>query len=138
MLRTAAGMRQRDVAERLGVGTSSVARLEAEEINPRLNTLLRYLEAIGRTLDDFAQALRVSGQGEAALPAETAPADPEKDLTWVVRELLDMRREQAALAREFHRFREALTMKVLDLGADSAPPAVNDAGAKKGPASSDD
>ena len=64
MLRTAAGMRQRDIAERLGVGTSSVARLEAEEVNPRLNTLLRYLEAIGRTLDDFARALRVSGEEE--------------------------------------------------------------------------
>ena len=138
MLRTAAGMRQRDIAERLGVGTSSVARLEAEEVNPRLNTLLRYLETIGRTLDDFARALRVSGEEEAVLPAENRRDDEDRDLTWVVRELLEMRREQARMAREFERFRDALTLKVLDLGVDRAKKAPSDRDEKNGPSPADD
>lgn len=138
MLRTAAGMRQRDVAERLGVGTSSVARLEAEEVNPRLNTLLRYLDAIGRTLDDFARAIRASEDEKAVLPAESRQTDGETDLTWVVRELLQMRREQATMAREFDRFRDALTLKILDLGVDRATEAASERNEKNGPSSSDD
>lgn len=138
MLRTAAGMRQRDVAERLGVGASSVARLEAAEVNPRLSTLLRYLDAIGRTLDDFARALEVSRDDDPGLPAATAPSGGEQDLTWVVRELLEVRREQARLAREFERFRDALTLKVLDLGLDEATRGVSASDDEDGPVSSDD
>ena len=138
MLRTAAGMRQRDVAERLGVGTSSVARLEAEEVNPRLSTLLRYLDAIGRSLEDFARAMKVSGDEEATLPAVEPQAAEDKDLTWVVRELLEMRREQAAMAREFGRFRDALTLKVLDLGVDGATEVASATDEGNGPPSSDD
>ena len=117
MLRTATGMKQRDVAERLGVGTSSVARLEAEEVNPRLNTLLRYLGAIEKTLEDFARAMQAPEKGETLLPTDGPRR--EQDLTWIARELLEMRREQTEIKREFDRFREAMTLKILELGADS-------------------
>lgn len=138
MLRTAAGLRQRDVAERLGVGTSSVARLEAEDVNPRLNTLLRYLDAIGRSLEDFAHAVRASESDEPHLPAGKGLSEPGDDLTWVVRELLEMRREQAALAREFDRFRDAVTMKVLDYGTDSSVEPATGRREKSDPGSSGD
>ncbi len=138
MLRTAAGMRQRDVAERLGVGASSVARLEAEEVNPRLTTLLRYLDAIGCTLDDFARALRVP-DGDAPAPAAgSASEDPAGDLGWLVRELLELRREQAALAREFERFREAVTLTVLDVGGERESRTASDAEDSNGRRPADD
>ena len=48
--RTAAGMTQAALAERLGTTQSAVARMEAYGANPRVDTLRRALAACGRHL----------------------------------------------------------------------------------------
>jgi transcriptional regulator with XRE-family HTH domain len=49
--RRAAGLSQTEVAARMGTSQSTVARLEAGEVDPRLSTLERYAEALGGRLD---------------------------------------------------------------------------------------
>ncbi|TQS44204.1 helix-turn-helix domain-containing protein [Cryptosporangium phraense] len=49
--RRAAGLSQTEVAARMGTSQSSVARLEAGEVDPRMSTLDRYAEALGGRLD---------------------------------------------------------------------------------------
>jgi transcriptional regulator with XRE-family HTH domain len=49
--RRAAGLSQTEVAARMGTSQSTVARLEAGEVDPRLSTLERYAEAVDRRLD---------------------------------------------------------------------------------------
>ena len=44
---TPGAFRQVDVAKAMGVGQPSVSELERGETNPKLNTILRYAEAIG-------------------------------------------------------------------------------------------
>ena len=45
-----AGLTQAELANRLGTTQSAVARLEADGSNPRVNTVVRALEACGREL----------------------------------------------------------------------------------------
>jgi DNA-binding XRE family transcriptional regulator len=45
------GLSQTEVAARMGTSQSTVARLEAGEVDPRLSTLQRYAEALGAGLD---------------------------------------------------------------------------------------
>jgi DNA-binding XRE family transcriptional regulator len=45
------GLSQTEVAARMGTSQSTVARLEAGDVDPRLSTLERYAQAVGRTLD---------------------------------------------------------------------------------------
>lgn len=47
-VREAERITQADLGSRLGTTQSAVARLEAADANPRLNTLIRALEALGR------------------------------------------------------------------------------------------
>jgi transcriptional regulator with XRE-family HTH domain len=49
--RRAAQLSQTEVAARMGTSQSSVARLEAGEVDPRLSTLDRYAEALGGQLE---------------------------------------------------------------------------------------
>lgn len=49
--RRAARLSQTEVAARMGTSQSTVARLEAGEVDPRLSTLERYAEALGGRLD---------------------------------------------------------------------------------------
>jgi len=62
-LRESRGIRQAQVAERMGKSTQTVSRLEQPGSNPQTSSLLRYLEAIGATLADLEAELQ-------------APADP--------------------------------------------------------------
>lgn len=55
------GLRQVDVAEKMGIGQPSVSELERGETSPRLSTLSRYAYAVGLEL-----TVEVSG-----LPVET-------------------------------------------------------------------
>ena len=57
--RRAAGLSQTEVAARMGTSQSTVARLEAGEVDPRLSTLERYAEAVDRRWrhDEHARAL---------------------------------------------------------------------------------
>lgn len=72
--RTKAGLRQQDVAERLGTNKSAISRMENHAADIRLSTLQRYAEAVGCIL---ALELRPEAEGwiprvQAALAAETA------------------------------------------------------------------
>jgi transcriptional regulator with XRE-family HTH domain len=49
--RKSAGLSQYELARRLGTTQSAIARLEARGANPRLQTLIRAVEATGNTLD---------------------------------------------------------------------------------------
>jgi len=46
--RTSAGLTQADVAERIGTGQSTVARLESGTGTPSLRSVQRYAQAVGR------------------------------------------------------------------------------------------
>ncbi|MCZ2103088.1 MAG: helix-turn-helix transcriptional regulator [Comamonadaceae bacterium] len=46
--RTSAGLTQADVAERMGTGQSTVARLESGTGTPSLRSVQRYAQAVGR------------------------------------------------------------------------------------------
>ena len=48
-----AGLRQVDVAERMGIGQPSVSEFERGETSPKLETLQKYSEAIGCTLNIY-------------------------------------------------------------------------------------
>ena len=50
-LRTEAGLTQAVLAERMGTTQSAVARLEMVGANPRISTLERAIEALGRRLE---------------------------------------------------------------------------------------
>ena len=58
--RTAAGLSQAELANRLGTSQSAIARLEADDANPRIDTLARALRACGRELLVEARPLRSS------------------------------------------------------------------------------
>jgi transcriptional regulator with XRE-family HTH domain len=64
-LRRQQGLRQADVAERMGRSAGTVSRLEQDGVNPQWQTLLRYLDAIGVTLTELDEAL--SGADESAV-----------------------------------------------------------------------
>jgi transcriptional regulator with XRE-family HTH domain len=49
--RRAAGLSQTEIAARMGTSQSTVARLEAGEVDPRMSTLERYADALGGRLD---------------------------------------------------------------------------------------
>lgn len=55
--RRALGLRQVDVAARMGIGQPSVSELERGEISPKLSTLQRYARAVDAELE-FVVALR--------------------------------------------------------------------------------
>ncbi|NJN36282.1 MAG: helix-turn-helix domain-containing protein [Nitrospiraceae bacterium] len=58
LLRERAGLVQQDVANRLGVYKGTVSRLEQSVANPTLETVGRYLMAIGATAQSLFEALR--------------------------------------------------------------------------------
>lgn len=121
-LRTAKGMRQREVAEALGVRKSSVSRLETAGVNPRMATLARYLGAIGCSFDDLALALRTVNTGQANVEevvagSTQAPPSIERDVAWLLRRLTAMADELSGLREEFYRFRTDVSNKLVRAGA---------------------
>jgi transcriptional regulator with XRE-family HTH domain len=74
--RAAARLTQAQLAERLGVRQSEIARLESPGANPRVDTLLRAIEATGHTLEATLRPRRaivdesLLAAGLALTPAE--------------------------------------------------------------------
>ncbi len=69
-LRKAARLTQRDLGGKMGVNHSTVASFERTGANPRLVSLLRYLEAAGATLTDLAGEIDKPGDPvQAAISA---------------------------------------------------------------------
>lgn len=59
-LREAAGLAQNQLAAKIGRSGANVSRIERAGCNPKLASLLRYLEAIGADLEDLHRELRES------------------------------------------------------------------------------
>lgn len=62
-LRRSQGLRQAQVAERLGVAQSSVARIESGERDPHLSTLRRYALALGARVEHHVRRFDPSDVG---------------------------------------------------------------------------
>jgi transcriptional regulator with XRE-family HTH domain len=71
-LREAAGIRQNRLAAKLRRSGANVSRIEREGSNPKLETVFRYLEAIGA---DFADLARELGEGDDPLDELVATVD---------------------------------------------------------------
>ncbi len=56
-LRRAARLTQRELGVKMGVNHSTVASFERTGANPRLQSLLRYLDAVGATVSDLAREI---------------------------------------------------------------------------------
>jgi HTH-type transcriptional regulator / antitoxin HipB len=56
-LRKRAGLTQEQVAERMGTSSTYLLRLEAEQRDIRLSTILRLLDALGADLHQLAYAI---------------------------------------------------------------------------------
>lgn len=107
-LRKAAGLRQQDVAERLGVRASTVGRFEGPDGNPRATSIDRYLEAIGCTPVDLARALE--GETGSKPEVEVGKGGVEK-LAKIEEELGSLARLVLSLREEFYRFRDDVTLR---------------------------
>ena len=55
-LREAAGLKQKDVASRLGVSPQAVSKFERIDADPRLSTIRRYAHAIGAIVSHKVEA----------------------------------------------------------------------------------
>jgi transcriptional regulator with XRE-family HTH domain len=74
--RSAAGLTQAELARRLGTTQSAIARLEAADSNPRIDTLDRALDACGRRLSLEAPPKRSSiDETLVARQLQLSPAD---------------------------------------------------------------
>lgn len=62
------GLRQIDVAEKMGIGQPSVSELEKSLTSPRLSTLSRYARAVGLELVVEIVGLPVPEAAEAVAP----------------------------------------------------------------------
>lgn len=60
-LRTAAGLRQEDLAERVGVSRQTIISVESGRYNPSLELAWRLSKALGVTIEDLFEF----GEGEA-------------------------------------------------------------------------
>lgn len=66
---------QQDVADRLGVSQSAVARIESGERDPRLSTLRRYALAVGASVHHEVKPCGVSAPSNRW-------AVPKRDIQW--------------------------------------------------------
>ncbi len=90
-LREGRGLKQAQVAERLGRSTQTISRLEQGGANPQASSLVRYLDAIGATLSNLDTEI------EAADPLDDAVRDVDQRL----RDEPELRRLAAELLQRF-------------------------------------
>lgn len=136
-LRREAGLRQRDVADRLGIGPSTIGRFESPRGNPRAKSIDRYLKAIGRTPRDLFRVLEGladpgvrSGRESETEQAMASPAVSMGDLA----RTLEMLRE------EFYKFRDDVTFRLTREASEriSRKKPINGPKQRKAPNSSSD
>src|SRR3954469_12342476 len=65
--RTAAGLTQAEVADRMGTTQAAVAKLETHRHDPRLSTLMRYVAALSEQAEPFLQTLDAYLDGSVAV-----------------------------------------------------------------------
>jgi transcriptional regulator with XRE-family HTH domain len=94
--RRAAGLTQAELAARLGITQSAIAKLEREGSNPTVKTLDRVLRATGHRLQLVAPAW---GNIDTSLIRQALQRTPEERIKSVVRWHKQMRRLQSAMAR---------------------------------------
>jgi transcriptional regulator with XRE-family HTH domain len=94
--RAAAGLTQRQLAERLGTTQSSVARLESAQSNPRIGTLERALRACGMEMSLTAEPVKSSV--DETMIAYRLRLTPGERLKLFERTYADMRRFALAAA----------------------------------------
>ncbi|MDP2711787.1 MAG: helix-turn-helix transcriptional regulator [Solirubrobacteraceae bacterium] len=94
--RQVAGLTQAELAARLGIGQSAIAKLERDGSNPTVETLDRTLRATGHRLQMIAPAWGGIDEGLIRQALERAPAERIKS---VERMHHEMRRLQTAAAR---------------------------------------
>ncbi len=99
--RRAAGLTQAQLAARLGVSQSAIAKLEREGSNPTVETLDRVLRPTGHRLQLIAPAW--SDGVDASLIRQALERTPAQRIKAVERMHNDMRRLQAASARSRER-----------------------------------
>lgn len=63
-MRRAAGLKQRDVAELLGITQSAIAKFESAERDPRLSTVRRYALAVGAVVRHDVQVHEESADSD--------------------------------------------------------------------------
>lgn len=94
--RRAAGLTQAELAARLGVSQSAIAKLEREGSNPTVQTLDRVLRPTGHRLQLIAPAW---GGVDLGLIRQALQRTPAERIKSVERMHRDMRRLQTAAAR---------------------------------------
>ncbi len=99
--RLAAGLTQAELAERLGVSQSAIAKLERETSNPTVETLDRVLRATGHRLQMIAPMW--SDGVDVSLIRQALERTPAERIKSVERMNRDMRRLQVAAARSRER-----------------------------------
>jgi len=99
--RLLAGLTQAELAARLGVSQSAIAKLERESSNPTVETLDRTLRATGHRLQLIAPAW--SDGVDESLIRQALERTPAERIKSVERMHKDMRRLQIAAARSRER-----------------------------------
>ena len=94
--RRAAGLTQAELAARLGISQSAIAKLEREGSNPTVETLDRTLRATGHRLQLIAPAW---GNIDTSLIRQALTRTPEERIKSVARWHRQLRPLQAAMAR---------------------------------------
>lgn len=94
-LRRASGLTQQDVAERMGVTQSAVARIETSQRDPRLSTLRRYAMAVGACVSHTVEAADSSPRISAPRGASWVDQEP------VIEQSLRGRRIGAVMTTEY-------------------------------------
>ncbi len=119
-LRRMARLTQRELGEKIGVNHSTVASFERTGANPRLDSLLRYLEGVGADLGDLA---REAGRPIDPVRKAIEVADYRiEDEPGYRRELLeDLARFGAGGSAELQELKERLEKLEREVRGEAAP-----------------
>jgi len=88
-LRERRGLKQAQVAERLGRSIQTISRLEQAGANPQASSLVRYLDAIGATLSDLDTELRAADPLDEAVRDVDQRLVDEPELRRLAKEMLE-------------------------------------------------